>query len=234
METGRGDRGGGAGAAAPGTGGVGAHRADAWHPDCDFDSDARGRYIDAVIRATRPGCHGDSYCADECACQSAAAIAAADANCATAYRLALPDARCCHDPGDCTDVCGAARAGAAGHGAPAHERAGLDLGREAGVSDHDCKDGSEPSPGPWTLHRRDLPFHDWIGDATGGVVCMGFGRSDETVLVAAWQYRQTLNTVRRRLLDLGTARTPTGMRDEAARLADFIHARLHTPERETR
>ncbi|MCA1668907.1 MAG: hypothetical protein LC793_16230 [Thermomicrobia bacterium] len=50
---------------------------------------------------------------------------------------------------------------------------------------HQCVDGSTPSPAPWKIHRRALPFQGWIGDASGGLVCGLFGRSDESLLVAA-------------------------------------------------
>lgn len=41
------------------------------------------------------------------------------------------------------------------------------------------------SPLPWTLVRHPTPYGDWIMDAEGGVVCLGFARTDEAVLLHA-------------------------------------------------
>jgi hypothetical protein len=50
---------------------------------------------------------------------------------------------------------------------------------------HQCKDGREHSPSPWRIVRYHVPYYTWIMDATGGIVCMGFGASDEHLLLNA-------------------------------------------------
>jgi hypothetical protein len=46
-------------------------------------------------------------------------------------------------------------------------------------------DGSTPSPGPWKIVRHPTPYATWIMSADSGCVCMGFGMSDEKLLVNA-------------------------------------------------
>ncbi len=50
---------------------------------------------------------------------------------------------------------------------------------------HQCKTGDTPSPAPWRIVRSPTPFYSWIMDSSGGCVALGFGRSDEALLLAA-------------------------------------------------
>jgi hypothetical protein len=53
------------------------------------------------------------------------------------------------------------------------------------VSDHQCVDGSRISPEPWKIVRSEIPYYTWLCDATGGMICMAFGISDERLLLNA-------------------------------------------------
>lgn len=84
---------------------------------------------------------------------------------------------------------------------------------------HHCVDGSEISPRPWKVVPYHIPYFTWIMAADGGIVCMGFGASDERLLLHAGEMRAVLERLVAWMVDgPDSGATLTEIGDEARAL----------------
>jgi hypothetical protein len=59
------------------------------------------------------------------------------------------------------------------------------------------------SPLPWKVVRSETPYYTWLMDAEGGMVAIGFSKTDESLLLHAPVYRHAIEAA---LVALGAGR----------------------------